>query len=278
MNRTLWVIGGDKRYAYAAEYLKRQGMEVKTYAVPGMLGDAWSLEDALGKGEVLLLPLFPVDGEDIRVGTERFPAALLPEVVKPGTVVVSGCLPEELLAWYRQKGVRCESYMERESYQIANAAVTAEGAVAVAMEHLEETVFGAKVLVVGYGRIGKHLCHKLRGLGAEVTVAARRPEHRAHLAAMGFGTDVTGSYYSDLSQYTIVYNTVPHRVFTSEDLAQLRRDCLLIELASGQGGFPPEAPVVSARGLPGKTAPKTAGEILARTVEECISLEGGVME
>ena len=276
--KEIWVIGGDRRYAYAADYLRRHGKRVKTYGVPGMLNEADSLEEALERADVMLLPLFPLEGEYIRVGAETFPAALLPLVAPEHALVVAGTLPEELIAWYHEKGIHFEGYMEQEHYQIANAAVTAEGAVAVGIDALEQTLFGAKVLVVGYGRIGKFLVEKLRAMGAEVTVSARKPEHLAEIEARGMRSVSTGVYESGLGEYNVIYNTVPAAVFTEQQMKTVSKHCLLIELASGKGGFPSNADVIRAQGLPGKTAPKTAGEILGKTVLSCISLEGGVME
>lgn len=276
--KEIWVIGGDKRYAYAADYLRKSGKRVKTYSVPGMLNDAECLEEALEQAEIMLLPLFPVEEESLRIGTETFPAALLPLVAPENALVVAGMLPEDLIAWYHEKGIHFEGYMEQEHYQIANAAVTAEGAVAVAINELERTLFGARILVVGYGRIGKFLVEKLRALGAEVTVAARRPEHRAEIEARGMKSVGTGVYETGLGEYHVIFNTVPAQVFTERQMNMVRKNCLLVELASGKGGFPEKCSIIRAQGLPGKTAPKTAGEILGRTVLSCITLEGGVME
>lgn len=243
-----------------------------------MRNDADSLEEALERGEIMLLPLFPLEGEYLRVGMETFPATLLPLVAPENALVLAGVLPEDLIAWYHEKGVRFEGYMEQEHYQIANAAVTAEGAVAVAIDALERTVFGSNILVVGYGRIGKFLVEKLRALGANVTVSARKPEHRAEIEARGMKCVTTSKYESGLGEYDVIFNTVPAVVFSEQQMKMVLKNCLLIELASGKGGFPEQCAVIRAQGLPGKTAPKTAGEILGKTVLSCISLEGGVME
>ena len=274
----VWVIGGDRRYAYAADFLRRQGRNVKTYAVPGMLSDAGSLEEALEQADTMLLPLFPVEGDNLRVGTETFPAALLPLVAPENAVVVAGTLPEELIAWYHDKGIHFEGYMDRESYQIANAAVTAEGAVAVAINEMDRTLFDARVLVIGYGRIGKFLVEKLRAMGAHVSVAARRSAQRAEIEARGMTAVTTGVYENGLERYEVIFNTVPCEVITKQQMKTVAKSCLMIELASGEGGFPLGSHVIHAQGLPGKTAPRTAGVILGKTVLECISLEGGVME
>ena len=67
---------------------------------------------------------------------------------------------------------------------MANAAATAEAAIQVAMERLDRTLLGMECLVLGFGRIGKLLCHRLHGLGARVSAAARRPADLAWVSAV----------------------------------------------------------------------------------------------
>ena len=54
-----WVIGGDGRYAWAARQLRRDGMPVKCWGVPGMENQAESLEMALEDADIVLLPMKP---------------------------------------------------------------------------------------------------------------------------------------------------------------------------------------------------------------------------
>ena len=60
-------------------------------------------------------------------------------------------------------------YAASESYQIANAALTAEGAAALLKK--ERTLTGARVLVLGWGRVGCLTAEALRREGALVTAA-----------------------------------------------------------------------------------------------------------
>ena len=72
---------------------------------------------------------------------------------------------------------------------------------------------------------------------------------------------------------------MPAPVLNAAQLMQIRQDALLIDLASAPGGV--DFGAAEARGihaihalaLPGKTAPETAGEIVAQSVREL--LEGG---
>lgn len=70
-------------------------------------------------------------------------------------------------------------YLRREELCLANAVPTAEGAIQIAMEETARTLHGASALVVGYGRIGMALAPRLRALGMQTEICARRCETRA---------------------------------------------------------------------------------------------------
>ena len=67
-------------------------------------------------------------------------------------------------------------YLRREELCLANAVPTAEGAIRIAMEETARTLHGASALVVGYGRIGMALAPRLRALGMQTEICARRCE------------------------------------------------------------------------------------------------------
>ena len=78
----------------------------------------------------------------------------------------------------------------------------------------------------------------------------------------------------------MIFNTVPHPLFTRRVLETLPRDCLYIDLASPPGGIDWAAakelgiPTVWGTALPGRCVPETAGEILAQTLDEILDTEG----
>lgn len=277
-----WVIGGDGRYAWAAWQLRQDGMPVKCWGVPGVENQADSLESALDGADIVLLPMKPFEAECLWVNGEEIQAAMLPYLLARDAILVAGGFPVEVESWLQTKGVRCVSFLELEGYLLSNAEITAEGAVYLLLHYLQRTLSGARILVIGYGRIGRFLAGKLRFLGAKVTVAARRSEQLAELEIRGYETEVTGRYAKGLGQYDAVINTVPHGIMTVEQVGSLGEECVMLELASLPGGFPEEAKsmrnLVMGQALPGKTAPETAGKNLAEAVWSCLRGEGRTLE
>jgi len=140
------------------------------------------------------------------------------------------------------------------------------------MEKLPITIFGSRMLVAGFGRTAKRLCLLLSCMGAYVTVAARSDADLATAASLGYSAlEISRAADGDWN-YDAVINTVPAKVVDSRWLEKIGRGGLVIDLASLPGGVDTEAAerleveVVVALSLPGKVAPKTAGEIIKNTV------------
>lgn len=76
----------------------------------------------------------------------------------------------------------------------------------------------------------------------------------------------------NLSEFDIIINTVPHLVLTEERLQYVKKDCLLVDLASNPGGIDKRAAkdknlkLIWALALPGKVAPVTTAEFIKDTV------------
>jgi dipicolinate synthase subunit A len=150
------------------------------------------------------------------------------------------------------------------------------------MDNTAVTLHGSRALVVGYGRIGEVLSRMLRGLGAEVSVSARRSSDWAWIQAAGHAPLDTGRLSGRISGFDVIFNTVPHPVLTHGHLLELKPACLLMDLASPPGGIDKVAAgrlgltCLHALSLPGIVAPQSAAVILRDTLY-AILRERGVM-
>ena len=161
-------------------------------------------------------------------------------------------------------------YARREEYQIANARLTAEGAVALLRP--ETGLSGAHILLLGYGRIARLLARELQKAGALVTAAARSGEQRAWAEAEGIEALPLDALSGALDRFDVIIGTIPAPVLTEPLLALVRKDALLLELASAPGGIDAAAAherglrYIRAPGLPAKYAPERAAVILRDAV------------
>lgn len=182
-------------------------------------------------------------------------------------------LPEDItviggnLSTFVPTGTNCIDLLQYEPYLWQNAAITARCALGLACDLAGRTLNGLSVLIVGFGRIGIHLASISNSLGANVTVAARSVTARA--MAESFGCQSVPIAAAAGQRYDIVFNTVPFLLYDSSTFP----GCLIVDLAS-QPGISGDH-VVSAKGLPGKMAPKSSGQLIANQAAAII--QGGLL-
>ncbi|WP_067921684.1 dipicolinate synthase subunit DpsA [Alicyclobacillus shizuokensis] len=200
---------------------------------------------------------------------------------KPGTFVFSGIARPVLEQWCQSAGLRLVKLMELDEVAILNSIPTAEGAIALAMQHTDITLHGARVLVVGFGRCGQTLARTAAALGAKVRVAARDTADLARIIEMGLEPVAMDGLEAAVRDIDVVFNTVPAPILTAEVLKVMPRETVIIDIASKPGGT--DFRYAERRGmkailtpsLPGLVAPKTAGRIIAATVCRLLAADGG---
>lgn len=204
---------------------------------------------------LLPVPSFDESGYIRGGGTIEALLAKLPKNI----TVIGGLLEHPALAGYHTIDLLKDPF-----YIAQNASITAHCAIRLAMHKLPCTMEDCPVLVIGWGRIGKCLCHLLQGLGADVTVAARKDTDRAILSALRYCA--ISPRHIDTTQYRLIFNTAPEMI-----LPQCPGSALKIDLASklGLGGLD----VIWARGLPGKDAPESSGKLIANSIVRILNKE-----
>ena len=277
LKRSFAVIGGDQRQRCLLQQLRGLGFPVSAYRVPDTEDSAPDLSGCLQGANVLLLPMPALTGADaVRAAGGGVPLADILDAAGPDALVCGGMLgPAE--ARLRARRISFFDYAKDEALLLQNAELTAEAALPLLLEGLPCPLAGSRMLICGFGRIGKLLARKLRALGADVTVSARKPQDLELAHILGYRRVRTGSLTDTLAQYDGIVNTVPAPVIGPAQLQSIRRDCALLELASLPGGFCAEAQALpgyrAARGLPGKYAPGTAAAIIRSAVFRELSLE-----
>lgn len=271
MMRTFGVIGGDRRQLELARLLEADGHTVRTYGLEGRRNSEGGLPRTAA-AEVVILPLPLCKGEGVLNCQEApVPTAELFRLFCPGQLVLAGQVRPPQRWEAEEREVTLVDYFQREELTVANAAITAEAAVQVAMEHLDRTLLGMECLVLGFGRIGKLLSHRLSGLGARVSASARRPEDLAWIRAYGYRALETGALDGRLASMGAVFNTIPSPVLDAGLLAQLPDSCLCVDLASVPGIDQAAAEDLGRkalweRSLPGRLAPCAAAAVIRDAV------------
>ncbi len=271
------VIGGDERQIYAALDIADRGFEVALYGFDSFDGDVGlctrcdKIQDAVRKASVILLPLTVSNDNEclnMPLSTQTLSISTLANVIDKNAVVFGG-KSEVLSDTY---GVKVIDYLERDEFVIANAYLTAESAVGIAMFETKSSLRDTDVLVMGYGRIGKSLCSILKGMGVNVYASARKNSDFSWIRAYGYSPVDTSKVCEVISSCKLVFNTIPELVLGKGTLGCMHKDTLIIDLASKPGGVDFNAAkecgikTIWALALPGKKLPVSAGKIMARTV------------
>lgn len=160
----------------------------------------------------------------------------LSEIISPHQLVIGGMISEAVRQRLEKAGARYDDYFENEAYVLKNAYITSLGTLRLLLTSTEDYIVGKRVLVSGFGRIGKALAGMLRGLGVKVFVAARSEAARAQAVACGYEAFSFSQLKATLFYYDYIFNTVPVRLFSECDIRHIRDDALYFELASSPFG------------------------------------------
>jgi len=192
-------------------------------------------------------------------------------------IVFGGMFNETAFETAKINGIILHDYYKFEEVCIKNAVLTAEGALEIALREIKTTLQNSKVLILGYGRIGKYLAHILKALGADVSVSARKEQDLAWISSLGYHPLKTEliSQPGDCNTYNfdIVFNTIPAVIIDRNSICKFPPQTVYIELASAPGGICLKSAeeyrlkVIQAPSLPGKCAPYTAGKIIKEAIE-----------
>jgi len=289
------IVGGDMRQVYLAEYLIRLGYTVnicgidKSRISSSTLTSSRSVvypaETAVPGSNVLILPI-PISRDGFHISTPlagsrvNFEINDILDLTAPNAVIVGGYVSDYIRSHIEERHLRVFDYNDSDSFQILNSISTAEGALEIAMRELPVTIRGTKAAVFGFGRCGRTLAALLRAVGADVTVSARSDSALAWAEVEGCQTCHISKFHTVAQDFPLVFNTVPYPVIGKEILSTLPEESVIIDIASLPGGIDPSAvvpdsiSVIFAGGLPGKTSPKSAGEIVGQSVLRILESQG----
>ncbi len=277
------VIGGDNRQIYMAEYLKAKGYSVKKFALPeSEFENIAQLKEAVSESDAVILPL-PVtkDGKNLNT-LPPFNICVdeIIPVISTAGVIFGGMIKDDIKTKLKEAGARVFDYFGRDDVTLINAIPTSQGVLKVIFDNVNYTVHSSRCAVFGFGRTGKIIAENLHSLGADVTVCARKSAD----IALAFSKKYSGCYIKDFygiaQSFDFIVNTVPANIIDFKILSSLRKDCFIIDVASAPYGL--DFSLAEKLGikallcpsLPGKTAPKTAGKIIADGIINILGEEG----
>lgn len=258
------ILGGDMRFAHLVQMLRESGRD-----------SAGFLQEAAGE-EMADLQEISKYSCIISNWPMKWPLAKaevtqeeIMENIAPGSVLLL-CGPQ--FPKQRRWDLQYINLWDDEILLQENAWLTAEGAVASAIQKMHGSLTGACCMVIGYGRIGRALTEILLNLGARVTVASGKETKRLQAQESGAEVVDSGEMAIALPDQKLIFSTPPAMVLDQTVLEQVHPDALLIDLASPPYGIDLEAAhrlglkAVREPGLPGRYCPLSAARVLYNAV------------
>lgn len=282
MKYKIAVIGGDLRIAKLARMLAKEDNEIYIFGLEQAedlnetmnITKCDSIRKAIQNVEIVIGPI-PFSSNNVTINApfseKEITIRELMHAINAKILIAGGISPE-VYEMANDEYIEIIDIMKREELAVLNTIATAEGIIQVAIENTNRILHGSEVLILGFGRIGKVLARKLAGLSVKVTCAARKEEDLAWIHAYGHKAININSIGENLKQFDVIINTIPHMILTEERQKYVRKDCLLIDLASNPGGIDKKAvkeqklKFVWALSLPGKVAPTTSAEFIKDTI------------
>lgn len=279
------VIGGDLRSYKLANSIAEDGNKVNIYGFRnasfdlGMI-ESENLTEAIDESDVVIGPL-PCSNDNETLNTPFHPDKIyindIMKTMSKNQLFIAGRLSDKIHHLSNVYNVYSVDMFEREEMAVLNAIPTAEGAIQLAMEEMPITLHDSRVLILGFGRIGKILGKMLHGIGAKVYVEARKYSDLAWIRSYGYIPVELDHLDQSLGDMDLIVNTVPHMILNGDMLLHVNKECLLIDLASKPGGIDFDKArqiglkVIWALSLPGKVAPVTAAKYMKDTIYNIIS-------
>lgn len=280
MKKSIAVVGGDLRIVKLIEMLNNDGYKVYTYALENSeellnlegVDMCPTLEEAVSYSKVVIGPV-PLSSDRKRLSTpfgrnnvnlEDFVEALKGKYLIAGNIGIKEQLDNN--------NIQFTDLLKREEFSVLNTIATAEGTIQIAMEETQRTIHGSNVLVMGFGRIGKVLSKMLDGIGAEVYCEARKNEDISWIKAYGYNPIHLNDLNEHLGKFDVIINTIPFQILDDERLSLVKKEVVIVDLASNPGGVDRKAArekglkVIWALSLPAKVAPLTSAEFIKETL------------
>lgn len=268
-------IGGDMRQIYMINELLSLHYSVVVYGLSDPLLDdrcviVSSLKDAVMSSNILILPI-PIMKDSSRIVSKANIDIDFNEFKSYLTLdhkLYGGVFSKDFKEYLTTNNIYYHDFMEQEDVVLYNSIATAEGTIACAITNSTINLHDSSCLILGYGRCGITLAHKLKLLSKNVTISARSKEQLASAHTSLFNTIPLNDLDQNIQEFDFIFNTIPSIVLTKDLLIMTKPSVVIIDIASNPGGVDLGYAKEINRyanlyhGIPGKVSPKSSATFL----------------
>lgn len=270
------VIGGDLRNFFLAKLLSKEKQEVKLYGFEKIdhVKKIQEYKPMIEDSDVIILPI-PLTKNNSMLNMPFSEKHInIQDIIGylENKIIFAGNIAKDTEEKLINKNNQVIDIMKKEEFAILNAIPTAEATIEIILKNMKKVLQGSHCLIMGFGRIGKVLAHKLQALLANVTCITMNKEEKAWAIVYGYEIVNIKSIQENcakLKQYDIIINTIP-KIILREELKKIRKETLVIDLASKPYGIDrklveeEKINFVEALGLPRKISTDDISKIYKR--------------
>ena len=275
------IIGGDRRTACMAPILVEKGYRVLCFrtveiacnpSIKSKIYFTESLREAFDSAPVIIggIPFTKSDSLYCEVNSSDTTVSLaeIQRSIRKHQKIFAGIIPENFRRTCEEREITCYDFMLDEPMTLYNAVSTAESAILEALLHKDTNLHMSNALVLGYGRCGKMIADRLKGLHACVSVCSNDTNELALACALGFDTMHLSNLWKNICCYEYIFNTIPARILNRRCLEKVSSNAIIIDIASNRTGADYEIAkklkinIHFCPGLPGKYAGESCAKYL----------------
>ncbi len=272
--KDILIIGGDSRQLYMSDFLEHEGFNTTIYGLSEIRKKCTdNLKKSAEASDIIILPL-PVTKDNKYINSTIPVKESIDEISSMifNKIIFGGMINKGTESKFKKNNNTIYDYFKREDITMLNAIPTAQGILKTMIDNIEYTIHSSECAVFGFGRIARITAQVLKAIGADVTVCVRKSGDIAAAKAFGFDGCYIKDFSNEAQKYDILINTVPALIIDRDILLRVKPDSLIIDVASAPFGvnfacaYELGLKVIQSSSLPGKVAPKTAGEIIGRGI------------
>ncbi|MCL2312451.1 MAG: hypothetical protein FWC41_08205 [Firmicutes bacterium] len=262
------IIGSDPRLKFLSKILIKDGH--KTIFFKGN-----NLKNLILENDNIILPI-PVsrDGTNI-TGTE----ININQSLFKGKNIFCGHQEEVESEFWNSLDIL--DYSKSEEFISANAELTAHGTLKILAEMITKPFNELKILMTGFGRIGKIFTKLLQGLGSKISVLNYKQEDTIWSKIFGVKFFDMEEIIDSNIDFDFIINTAPSMIFSKKVLKNLYKKSFkkthFIDLASKPGIDEKACKEIDFKidvilGIPGKFFPEKSAEIIKKSIYEIMKI------
>ena len=278
------VLGGDLRYLEVIDDLKsRYSVDLVGYSniyIDGVRNIGID-SVSIGLYDVIILPINGVMDKNMINCRFNNTSIKLPSDLfigsKENVLIFSGIPTQNLDNMLMKANRDCVYMMKDKSVISENAIPTAEGVLADVINNTDCILRDSKILVFGYGNVGKVIVEYLGYFNSNICVSIIDCNDKKVLDNLGikcFYSSSISDLISHIGEADVIINTVPSTIISDDLIKYINRDCYVLDIASHPHGINSEVLdefFIKNKlylGIPGKVAPKTSGKILCKKIND----------